>query len=61
MQGGTARRLLEFVLRASPAAFRAIDELCALLESADPTSPVVIALRIACEARKATRRRRRRA
>ena len=58
MEGGTARRLLDFVLRLSPAAFRAIDEVCALLERAEPTSPLIIALRIACEARKATRRRR---
>jgi len=61
MEGGTARRLLDFVLRLSPAAFRAVDELCRLLEVTDSASPVIIALRIACEARKATRRRRSRA
>ncbi len=55
------RRLAERIMRLSPAAFRAIDELCALLEIAEPSSPVIIALRIACEARKAVRRRRRRA
>lgn len=61
MQAGIARRVVDFVLRLSPAAFRAVDELCAVLESVEATSPVVIALRIACDARAATRRRRRRA
>ncbi len=58
MTGGISRRLGEFIMRLSPAAFRAIDELCTLLEAVEPQTPAVIALRIACEVRKAARRRR---
>ncbi len=56
MEGGFTRRIIERVRALSPAAFKAVDELCKLLEGVEPVSPAIIALRIACEARKAFRR-----
>jgi len=61
MDGGFTRRLADRIRRLSPSAFRAIDELCAVLETIEPVSPVIIALRIACETRKAFTRSRKRA
>jgi len=62
-----------FVARATPAAFLAIDRTCAVLESAlgevageaisardDRPRNVIVALRAACDTRKALRRKRKR-
>lgn len=55
-----AAAIASFVARATPAAFVAIDATCKLLEDAGGESPVINALRQACEVRKALKRKRRR-
>jgi len=65
--------IASFVARATPAAFLAIDRTCAVLESAigevtgdvisnrdDRARNVIVALRAACDTRKALRRKRKR-
>lgn len=58
-----ATRIFELVGRLSPKAFLVVDALCDFLEKSDGTglNPGIVALRVACDVRKATTRRRRRA
>ncbi len=51
--------IAKIVVAASPAAFFVIDKLCDTLVEAEPDSRAIVALQVACEVRKASKRRRR--